>query len=77
MRNIQVKFSMTEFKASDSNVRELLSTQTSNKNRRTSPKGWDLFMRSLRNTDAPAYIHLGWKLNKSAENGDGGALKDE
>ena len=40
-------------KAPDSNVRELLSTLTSKKTRRTARKGWD--------TDAPANIHLGWR----------------
>ena len=34
-------------------------------------------MRSLKDTDAPAYIHLGWKWNKSVEKGDWGSLKDE
>ena len=58
-------------KALDSDVRELLSTLTSKKKRRTTPKGWNLFMRSLRDTDAPADIHLGWKWNKSAEKGTG------
>ena len=57
-------------KAPDLDVRELLSTLTSNKKRRTPPKGWDLFMRSLRDTDTPANLHLGWKWNKSVENGD-------
>ena len=37
-------------------MRELLSTLTSKKKRRTTPKGWDPFMRSLRDTDAPADI---------------------
>ena len=37
----------------------------------------DLFMRSLKDTDAPADIHLGWKWNKSVEKGDWGSLKDE
>ena len=39
-------------KAPDSDVRELLSTLTSKKKRITAPKGWDLFMRSLKDTDA-------------------------
>ena len=56
--------------APDSDIRELLSTLTSKKKRRTSPKGWDLFMRSLSETDAPANIHLGWKWYISAEKGD-------
>ena len=56
-------------KVPDSDVRELLSTLISNKKRRTAPNGWDLFMRSLRDTDAPTDIHLGWKWNKSAEKG--------
>ena len=64
-------------KAPDSDVIELLSTLTSKKNRITAPKGWDLFMRSLKDTDAPADIHLGWKWNKSVEKGDWGSLKDE
>ena len=64
-------------KAPDSDVRELLSTLTSKKKRITAPKGWDLFMRSLKDTDAPADIHLGWKWNKSVEKGDWGSLKDE
>ena len=59
-------------KAPDSDVRELLSTLTSKKNRITAPKGWDLFMRSLKDTDAPADIYLGWKWNKSVEKGDWG-----
>ena len=63
--------------APDSDVRELWSTLTSKKKRRTTPKGWNLSMRSLRDNDAPATIHLGWKWNKSAEKGDWGALKDE
>ena len=46
-------------KAPDSDVIELLSTLTSKKKRITAPKGWDLFMRSLKDTDAPADIHLG------------------
>ena len=58
-------------------LRELLSTLTSKKRRITAPKGWDLFMRSLKDTDAPADIHLGWKWNKSVEKGDWGSLKDE
>ena len=57
-------------KAPDSDVRELLSTLTSKKKRITAPKRWDLFMRSLKDTDAPADIHLGWKWNKSVEKGD-------
>ena len=64
-------------KAPDLDVRELLSTLTSMKKRRTAPKGWDLFIRSLNDTDAPADIHLGWKWNKSVEKGDWGSLKDE
>ena len=64
-------------KAPDSNVRELLSPLTSKKKRRTAPKEWDLFMRSFRDTDAPADIHLGWRWNKGAENGGWGALNDE
>ena len=43
----------------------------------TAPKGWDLFMCSLKDTNAPADIHLGWKWNKSVEKGDWGSLKDE
>ena len=62
--------------ASDSDVRELLSTLTSMKKRLTTPKGWDLFMCSLNDTDAPADIYLGWKWNRSVENGDWGSLKD-
>ena len=58
-------------KAPDSDVRELLSTLTSKKKRLTAPKGWDLFMRSLKDTDAPADIHLGWKWNKCVERGGG------
>ena len=46
-------------KALDSDVRELFSTLTSKKKRLTPPKGWDLFMRSLKDTDPPADIHLG------------------
>ena len=61
----------------DSDVRELLSTLTSNKKRRTTPKGWDLFMTSLKDTEAPADVHLGWKWSKAAEKGDWGALKNE
>ena len=38
---------------------ELLSTLTSKKKRLTAPNGWDLFMCSLKETDAPADIHLG------------------
>ena len=64
-------------KAPDSDVRELLSTLTSKKKRLTAPKGWGLFMRSLKDTDAPADIHLGWKWNKRVEKGDWGSLKDE
>ena len=72
-------------KAPDSDVRELLSTLTSKKKRITAPKGWDLFMRSLKDifmrslkdTNAPADIHLGWKWNKSVEKGDWGSLKDK
>ena len=64
-------------KAVDSDVRELLSTLTSNKKRRTTPKGWDLFMTSLKDTEAPADVHLGWKWSKAAEKGDWGALKNE
>ena len=64
-------------KAPDTDVRELLPTLTSKKKRRTAPKEWDIFMRSIRHTDAPAYIHLGWKWNKSAEKADCGALNDE
>ena len=41
-------------KAPDSHVRQLLFILTSKKKRRTTPKGCDLFMRSLRDTDAPA-----------------------
>ena len=61
--------------APDSDVRELLSTLRSKKKRLTAPKGWDLFMRSLNDTDAPADIHLG-KWNKCVEKGDWGSLKD-
>ena len=64
-------------KAPDSDVGELLSTLTSKKKRRTSPKGWDLFMRSFRDTYATTDIHLGWKCNKSLENRDWSVLKDE
>ena len=64
-------------KALDSDVRELLSTLTSKKNRLTTPKGWDLIIRSLNDTDALADIHLRWKWNKSVEKGDWGSLKDE
>ena len=64
-------------KAPNSDVRELLSILTSKKKRLTAPKGWDLFMRSLKHTDAPADIHLGWKWNKSVEKGDWGLLTDE
>ena len=64
-------------KAPDSDVRELLSTLTLKKKRRTAPKGWDLFMHSLRDTDAPADIQLGWRWNKGAERGTVGALKYE
>ena len=52
-------------KAPDSDVRLLLSTLTSTKKRPTAPKGSNLFMCSLNDTDAPADIHLGWKWNKS------------
>ena len=48
-------------KAPDSDVRELLYTLPSQKKWRTPSKGWDLFIRSLRDTDAPADIHLGLK----------------
>ena len=58
-------------KAPDSDVIELLSTVTLKKKRLTGPKGWDLFMRSLNDTDAPADIHLEWKWNKSVEKGTG------
>ena len=58
-------------RAPDSDVRELLSTLTSKK------KGWYLFICSLKDTDAPADIHLGWKWNKSVEKRDWGSLKDE
>ena len=58
-------------KAPDSDVRELLATLTSKKKSLTAPKEWDLFMRSLNDTDAPADIHLGWKWNKSVEKGSG------
>ena len=34
-------------------------------------------MRSLKDTDAPADIHFGWKWNKSVEKGDWGSLKYE
>ena len=61
----------------DSDVRELLSTLTSKEKRLTAPKGWDLFMRSLNDTDALADIHLGCKWNKNVEEGDWGSLKDE
>ena len=60
-----------------SDVKELLSTLISKKKRLTAPKGWDLFMRSLKDTDAPADIHLGWKWNKSVEKEDWSSLKDE
>ena len=46
-------------KAPDSDVRELLSTLTPKKKRRTAHKGWDLFICSLKDTDAPEDIHLG------------------
>ena len=65
-------------KAPDSDVRELLSTLTSKKKRRTKQLSrGDLFMRLLRDTDAPADIHLGWKWNKGAEKGDCGSPKHE
>ena len=64
-------------KAPDSDVRQLLSILTSKKKRLTVPKGWDLFMRLLKDTDSPADIHLGSKWNKSVEKGDWGSLKDE
>ena len=56
-------------KAPDSDVIELLSTLPSKKYRLTAPKEWDIFMCSLKNTDAPADIHLGWKWNTSVEKG--------
>ena len=64
-------------KAPDSDVRELLSTLTSKKNRITAPKGWVPFMCSLKDTDALADVHLGWKWNKSVEKEGWGSLKDE
>lgn len=64
-------------KAVDSDVRELLETLTSHKKLKTAPKGWDLFMRSLNDTDAPEDVHLGWKWHKTAKKGDWGALKHE
>ena len=75
--NIKYEIHYDGVKAPDSDVRELLSTLTSKKKRITAPKGWDLFMRSLKDTDAPADIHHGWKWNKSVEKGDWGSLKDE
>ena len=63
-------------KAVDSDVRELLSTLTSKKKRTTTPRGWNLFMQSLRDTEAPADVHLGWKWEKGVEKGDWSALQD-
>ena len=62
-------------KAPDSDVRELLPILTIKEKRLTAPKGWDLFMCLLKDTNAPADIHLGWKLNKSEEMGDWCSLK--
>ena len=59
-------------KVPDSDVKELLSTLTSKKKRLTAPKGWTLFMCSLKDKDAPADIYLAWKWNKSVEKGDWG-----
>ena len=59
----------------DLDVRELLSTLTSKKKRLTASKGWDLFMCSLKDTDAPADIHIWWKWNKSVVKRDYGSLK--
>ena len=63
-------------KAIDSDVRELLSTLTSKKKRRTTPRGWNLFMQSLNDTEAPADVHLGWKWEKGVDKGDWSALQD-
>ena len=59
MTNIQVEIQYDGVKAPDSDVRGLLSILTSKKKRLTAPKGWDLFMCSLKDTDAQADIHLG------------------
>ena len=64
-------------KAPDSDMRELLSTLTSKKKRRTAPKGWDLLMHSFKDTDAPVDIYLGWSWNKDAEKGGLGCAKNE
>lgn len=64
-------------RAAESDVRDLVSTLTSNKRRKKTPRGWNLFMTSLNDTQAPADLHLGWKWEKSTEKGDWGALKDE
>ena len=64
-------------KAVDSDVRELLSTLTWNKKRRTTPKGWDLFITSLKDMEVLVDVHLGWKWSKAVEKGDWGALKNE
>ena len=63
-------------KASDSDVRELFSTLTSKKKRLTALNGWDLFMCPLKDTDAPADTHLGWKWNSSIEKRDWSLIKE-
>ena len=53
------KIQYDRVKAPDSDVRELLSTLTSKKNRLTAPNGWDLFMCSLKDTHRRTYISGG------------------
>ena len=64
-------------KASDSDVKELLSTLTSKTKEAYSSQGVGFLYVLIKGYGAPADIHLGWRWNKGAEKGDWGVLKDE
>ena len=68
------EFSYDGIKAVDSDIRELVSTLTSNSKRKTDPKGWELFVQSLEDSEAPSDIYGGWQYEKAAK-GDWAALK--
>lgn len=68
------EFSYDGIKAADSDVRELVSTLASSSKRKSNPKGWELFVQSLEDSEAPSNIYGGWRYEKAAK-GDWAALR--
>ena len=68
------EFSYDGINAPDSDARELISTLTSSGKRKSNPKGWDLFVESLEDSEAPSNIYGGWRYEKAAK-GDWAALR--